>query len=158
VTSWRRRTPRSISTSSGGSIGGCRATPFHHGLTVENLASLAANYRRAGAERFLLAGVVESRETVADYAEALGVAEIFVCRLVINPDVGRQRLNDRMVFDPDGLAWHLNRHGELAGILERTALDDLVLDSSEASPLELAHAILQKVGWDAIEQPGSDPS
>ena len=132
--------------------------PFHHTLTVENLAALAANYRRAGAERFVLAGVVESRETVTEYAEALGVPEIFVCRLVVHPDVGRQRLRERMVFDPEGLAWHLTRHGELAGILERTALDDLVLDSSEASPLQLAHAILQHVGWDEIEQPGSGPS
>ena len=134
------------------------ADPFHHALTVENLAALATNYRRAGAERFVLAGVVESRETVAEYAEAIGVADIFVCRLVVHPDVGRKRLHDRMVFDPDGLAWHLNRHGELAGILERTALDDLVLDSTEASPLLLAQTLLRRVGWDAIDQPGSGPS
>lgn len=134
------------------------ADPFHHALTVENLAALAANYRRAGAERFVLGGVVEARETVAEYAEALGVADVFVCRLVVDPAVGRQRLQNRMAFDPDGLAWHLNRHGELAGILERAALDDLVLDSSVASPIELAHAILQQVGWDAIEQPRPGPS
>jgi len=44
---------------------------FNHELELENLRDLAANFRRAGARRLILAGVIEERVEIARYVDAL---------------------------------------------------------------------------------------
>jgi predicted kinase len=123
---------------------------FNHELELQNLRDLAANYRAAGARRFVLAGVIQVPAEVPRYVDALRSSGMFICRLVARPDVLQSRLRSRHAPDPDpeNLEWHLARAGELAGILERAALDDLVLDSSDASPAELAGTVWRAAGWE----------
>ena len=120
--------------------------PFKHELELENLAALAVNYRRAGAERFILAGVIEEAEEVERYVAALRSTGLFVCRLVARPEVLDARIRHRHADDPAGMAWHLERAGELAGILDAEALDDFVLDASDSSPADLAREI-RRAAW-----------
>jgi chloramphenicol 3-O-phosphotransferase len=120
---------------------------FNHELELQNLRCLAANYRQAGAERFILAGVIEERAEIARYIDALGTTGIFICRLVARPDVLSDRLERRHEDDPAGLIWHLGRVTELAQILDAAAFDDLVLDSSAAAPAELARTVRRAAGW-----------
>jgi adenylylsulfate kinase-like enzyme len=121
---------------------------FNHELELQNLQSVAANYRRAGARRFILAGVIEQAAEVPPYIDALASSGMFICRLVARPDVLESRLRQRHSGDPVGLQWHLARVGELAQILEDAALDDLVLDTSESSPTALADAVRRAAGWE----------
>jgi adenylylsulfate kinase-like enzyme len=121
---------------------------FNHELELENLRSIAQNYRRAGARRFILAGVLEQSSEVSRYVTAVGSTGMFACRLVASSDVLDTRLRHRHVGDEEGLAWHRSRVGELAQILELAAIDDLVLDSSHRSPTELAHIVRTAAGWD----------
>lgn len=120
---------------------------FNHELELENLRSIAVNYRRAGAERFILAGVIEDSAEVGRYVDALHSTGMLVCRLVARRDVVESRLRHRHRDDPDGLRWHLHRVGELADILDAAALDDLVLDSSDVAPAHLASTVRQAAGW-----------
>ncbi|TBN58337.1 hypothetical protein EYE40_13565 [Glaciihabitans arcticus] len=120
--------------------------PFRHELELENLAAIAVNYRRAGAERFIVAGVIEEADEVRRYVAALRSTGVFVCRLVARPDVLEARIRRRHADDPDGMTWHLTRAGELAKILEEEALDDLVLDASDASPVTLANDV-RRAAW-----------
>ena len=120
---------------------------FNHELELQNLRSLAANFRRAGAQRFILAGVIEERAEISRYIDALQSDGMFVCRLVATPSVLEARLAHRHEGDPEGLQWHLARVGELAKILEVVAMDDLILDSSETSMAELAHTVRRAAGW-----------
>ena len=120
---------------------------FNHELELQNLRSLAANVRRAGAQRFILAGVIEERAEIGRYIDALGSDGMFVCRLVATPGVLKARLAHRHEGDAEGLQWHLARVGELAKILEGAAMDDLVLDSSETSVAELARTVRRAAGW-----------
>ncbi|MCU1583065.1 MAG: hypothetical protein QOD27_1196 [Microbacteriaceae bacterium] len=120
---------------------------FNHELELQNLRSLAANFRRAGAQRFIVAGVIEERSEIRRYVDALGSTGMFVCRLVASPDVVADRLSRRHDGDPEGLEWHLARAGELTKILDGSALDDLVVDSSETSVVELARAVRRAAGW-----------
>jgi chloramphenicol 3-O-phosphotransferase len=122
--------------------------PFNHELELRNLRSVVANYRAAGAGRFVLAGVIEEPAEVDRYLDALGSTGMLLCRLVAPPEVLEARLRERHRDDPEGLAWHLARVGELAAVLDRFDRHDLVLESSAASPAELAATVREAAGWD----------
>ena len=47
--------------------------PFNSALATTNLSSLAANFVRAGIERLVLAGVIETESELAAYSSAVGM-------------------------------------------------------------------------------------
>ena len=120
---------------------------FNHELELENLRDLAANFRRAGARRLILAGVIEERAEIARYVDALDSTGFFICRLVASPNVLSGRLVRRHEGDPAGLGWHLARAPELTRILDAAAFDDLIVDSSATAPAELARIVRGAAGW-----------
>jgi len=124
-----------------------RSDPFNHELELRNLRGVAANYRDAGARRFVLAGVIEDPAEVERYLDALDSTAMLLCRLIAPPEVLDARLRQRHRDDPAGLAWHLARVGELGAILDRFDRHDLVLDTSRASPAEHAATIRAAAGW-----------
>ncbi|WP_248761624.1 AAA family ATPase [Pseudarthrobacter sp. SSS035] len=121
---------------------------FNHELELLNLQSLTDNYRAAGAKRFIIAGVIEIEAEVPRYVDALGSEGMFVCRLVARSDVLESRLRFRHRDDPEALLWHLDRVGKLTNVLEAADIDDVVLDSSDIPPFELAAAVRRAAGWD----------
>lgn len=121
--------------------------PFHAELELANLRSVASHYRAAGARHVILAGVIEHGDALPRYRDALAGAELTVCRLTVDAAVGRARLRTRHRNDPSGLAWHLDRASELAAILERAALDDFVVDTTDRSPAEVAAQVHRAAGW-----------
>lgn len=124
------------------------ADPFNHELELENLRALAGNFRRAGAEKFILAGVIEDRAEIARYLDALGSDGMLICRLVARAEVLSDRLSRRHATDPEALAWHRRRVGELTQILDAAAVDDLILDSSDTVAVELARSVRRAAAWD----------
>ena len=54
---------------------------FNEAAALENLAAVWANFHRAGAERLVVAGVVESEADVDGYRRAVPGARITLCRL-----------------------------------------------------------------------------
>jgi adenylylsulfate kinase len=120
--------------------------PFHGRLTMRNLRPVAANYLEAGAERLVLAGVIESRAERRAHEEALGVP-LTVCRLHVDLDEVQRRLKARHALDPDGLGWHLDRAGELTPILEAARVEDFVVDATEGTPEQVAARVID--GWRA---------
>ncbi|WP_309619606.1 AAA family ATPase [Salinibacterium sp.] len=132
---------------------------FNHELALANLRSVVVNYRRAGAVRFIVAGVIEKRAEVARYREALGVERMFICRLVASKEVVAERLVRRHRADSSGradlsgradasgLAWHLARADELGEILRINAVEHLLLDSTFMSPRDVAVTVRDAAGW-----------
>ncbi|HZX08344.1 AAA family ATPase [Kribbella sp.] len=122
--------------------------PFNLSVTLANLHAVAANYLAAKAEWLLVSGVVETRSDRERYRQALGVP-LQVCRLrASGPELSR-RLRARHTDEPDAMAWHLDRAGELDRILDTAAVDDFeVLSTGKkvrdiaAEALEAARAIL----------------
>ncbi|TDD47231.1 hypothetical protein E1286_18320 [Nonomuraea terrae] len=105
--------------------------PFHGALTLRNLRAVAVNFLAAGAERLVLAGVIESRDERLRHEEALAVP-LTVCRVrVALPEV-RRRLAARHADDPGGLDWHLARAGELSAILDVAQVADYTVDGTGA--------------------------
>ncbi|MDQ1579813.1 MAG: hypothetical protein QOD05_588, partial [Microbacteriaceae bacterium] len=121
---------------------------FAHEVELRNLRSIADNYREAGAERFILAGVLEHEADIGRYREALGSDGMFICRLTVAPDIVKKRLARRHERDQMGLIWHRDRAVELARILATNTFDDMVLDSSGVEPSRLASALRLAAGWD----------
>ena len=81
-----------------------------------NLRPVARNYVKAGAARLVIAGVVETRAARHSYQDALGVP-LLICRLRVAVPVVRGRLVRRHADDDVALCWHVDRAGELDGIL-----------------------------------------
>ena len=81
--------------------------PFHQDLELANLTAVASNFRRVGAERLILAGVIESETDRRRYDEALAVP-LTVCRLVVPLPRLRSRIIARHSPGPER-DWHLAR-------------------------------------------------
>ncbi|MGH2534339.1 MAG: hypothetical protein ACRDJW_18875 [Thermomicrobiales bacterium] len=117
---------------------------FHVRLGLTNLAAVWANCLATGARCLVLADVVESPE-LSGYRAAIPGAEIVVVRLVADARTTAHRLHNRE--SGSGLGWHLARAVELAELMERNEVGDLVVDAGTSAPLELAKDILARVGW-----------
>lgn len=120
--------------------------PFHSELALANLRAVARAYREAGAERLVLAGVCETRRDRESYAAAVGLP-LRVCRLRGTPDVVAGRLRARHVDDAEGLAWHLNRRGELDAVFDGAAVADVEVVVDGLEPSAVAAQVLAALDW-----------
>ncbi|HEU5007639.1 MAG TPA: hypothetical protein VFT67_11730 [Jatrophihabitantaceae bacterium] len=121
------------------------ADRFNLAIELRNLASLAANYRDAGAQRLVLAGVIERRSDLAEYERACGGA-VVVVRLLGAASTIEQRLSMRHMHSPEELAWHLARRAELDSILDAAQVSDADIVIAERTPT-VATEVLQLAGW-----------
>ena len=119
--------------------------PFQLAVTLRNLRAVAGTFREAGAERLVLAGVVESPAERDEHEAALGVP-LTVCRLRADPPTVRERLVRRHQHDAGGRDWHLARAGELDAVLDRAGVEDCAVDAS-GTPDVVAAAVLAAVAW-----------
>src|SRR6185295_7813614 len=60
---------------------------FNELAVLENIESIWANVRAAGAERLVIAGVVERREDLDGYQSVVPGAQIIVCQLIAGEQV-----------------------------------------------------------------------
>ncbi|MDP9380008.1 MAG: AAA family ATPase [Chloroflexota bacterium] len=119
---------------------------FRIGLAMKNLAAVWGNFREYGAERLVLADVVESREELQRYREAIPGAEILVVRLRASPETLAARLRVREL----GMALdrHLRRASELADLMECNRVEDILVDTDGKGAPECARVILSFSEWE----------
>ncbi|WP_406285307.1 AAA family ATPase [Streptomyces sp. NBC_00209] len=119
---------------------------FNFAVLLRNVRSVAGNYVDAGATRLVLAGVIEQRTERERLAEAVGV-ELTACRLRADLTALHRRLAQRHQGEPEALRWHLDRTTELDGILDRAALDDFTIDTTDTPASDVALSVLKAAGW-----------
>ena len=120
--------------------------PFNMELELTNLASVAKNYRAAGAMRVVVSGAVESRAAARKYESAMAMP-MKLCRLKTDLERVRARLTERHVPGPDR-DWHLRRSGELDLILDAGLDGDCVLvDPGLDAPTQVARRVMRAIGW-----------
>ena len=123
-----------------------RREPHGEGLAFANLAAVWPNYAAAGAERLMVARVVEERAELERYRAAVPGAEIVVCRLTAPVWLMHERLRVRepgMFLDAA-----LARAAELDGILARAGVEDFVVDNGPGRLVgDVAREALGLVGW-----------
>ncbi|WP_317231227.1 class I SAM-dependent methyltransferase [Clavibacter sp. MX14-G9D] len=112
------------------------------------IAAVWAAYRSVGPRQLVLSGVIASASDAARYARAVGMP-IRSVRLVAAPRTLEARLRRR--YDPDraeDLAWHRERHAELADRQARADLDEAVIDADDSTSAEVARRVLRHFGLD----------
>ena len=115
-------------------------------LMLKNLVAVWPVYAAAGAERLLVALVVEHRSALLQYREAVPGAEPVVCRLTASTETMIERLRRREpgMFQTKAIV----RSGELADILECTQAEDFTVDNGGGRPItEVAREVLSRAGW-----------
>lgn len=109
-----------------------------------NVTALAASYRAAKAEYFVLAGVVESATEIGALKRAIRATNLAVCRLTAPLSVIEARLRCRNTGER--LKWHLDRAAVLDRQLAEDGLDDFVIDA-QAAPESVARDVGLALGW-----------
>lgn len=119
---------------------------FNVAMALQNLRSVARNYREAGAVRIVLAGVIETRVERDRHQDALGVP-LAMCRLFVDLPLVRARLARRHEGEGAVLQWHLARSGELDAILEAAAIEDFTVNATDLSISSTAETVLSIASW-----------
>ncbi len=118
---------------------------FRVQLAMKNLAAVWANFQEAGAACLVLADVLESRDDLAHYRAAVPGAVITVVRLRASTSALAERLDRREVGS--ALEWHTRRAAELADLMERSRVEDVLLDTENRSVNAIAHEMLLRTNW-----------
>ena len=117
---------------------------FNEATALRNLALVWTTYREQGIDRLIVAGVLETREDVRRYEDALG-EPIMICRLAAPLPARQAWLRAR---DEGGsLDWHLARTVELEAIVEAAALEDFVVHNDGRTRRDVALDMLRTAGW-----------
>ncbi|UYY83586.1 AAA family ATPase (plasmid) [Arthrobacter sp. YA7-1] len=124
-----------------------REDPFNNELELRNLRAVASNYREAGVQRLILAGVIEHPADVERYRAALDGGTLTVIRLKPSLSAVHERLTKRDKADATDLSWYLRRGPELNQILEDADFDEYVVPIADEPPSEVAVAVRVLLGW-----------
>lgn len=118
---------------------------FNEDMANLNLAAVWENFHANGAERLIVAGVLESKGDVNAVRRAVPGAAIIVCRLRASRAVRDTRLRAR----EHGVSrdWHLARSAELETILDGAAVDDFLIENDDRSPDAVALEVLARARW-----------
>lgn len=118
---------------------------FSTKLAMKNLAAIWVNFQECGATSLIIADVIETRSGLDRYRAAIPGADILVVRLTASLNTLHKRLEHRELGV--GLAWHLQRAPELAVIMERNHIEDLLVSTDGKTVTEIAREILQQTRW-----------
>lgn len=118
---------------------------FSTGLAMKNLAAIWVNFQDYGATSLIVADVIETRFGLDRYRAAIPGADILVVRLTASLSTLHERVKQRELGA--GLAWHLQRAPELAAIMERNHVEDLLVSTDGKTVTEIAREILQQTRW-----------
>jgi adenylylsulfate kinase len=116
-----------------------------HRFSLDAVSMLYGAHRERGIERIVLARVLMSRDSLAEYAEALDGADIFVARLTAPLPVIEQRLQAREVTG--WLDWHVDRAAELDAHWRKSPVEDVLIETHGRSVREIALEALVAAGW-----------
>jgi hypothetical protein len=119
--------------------------PWNERLIHRNLACMWANFQRAGADRLLLARVLEARSLLRYVVQAVPGAEITVVRLGAPLAVLQARIRSREATgDP---SWFLGAAAHTAQVLEGAGVEDHLVNNQDRAVWEVAEEVLRLVGW-----------
>lgn len=111
-------------------------------MGFKNLGSVWKNYQQSGVDRLIVPSVMESRSELDSYREAIPGADILVVRLRVKLTTIHERLKSRETGK--SLDWHLNRAMELTAQLEKTQIEDIVIDTDDKSMTLVAQEVMSK--------------
>lgn len=118
--------------------------PFRIELAMKNLAAVWRNFQAVGAERLVLADVLETRNHLDYYRKAVPGAEILIVRLHATLSTLAEHVKQREIGS--ALTRHLQRAAELTAIMERNQVEDVLIDIEGKTVATIAQEILAHSG------------
>ena len=119
--------------------------PFHMRLGAANLAAIWVNASAGGAERLVVASVVETAEHLSMIVAAVSDATPIVVRLRAPLETELNRIRQRE--QGSALEWHLQRASDLWPLLENSGVDDAIVDTVDKEPRYIADEVLRLAAW-----------
>lgn len=119
--------------------------PYREELMFRNLSAIWSNYRAGGVDYLVLARVIEDREQLRRYAEAIPEADIKVVRVVAPPHLVQERLRRREIGSFYDHLWQ--RSQELSEIFERTQVEDFTVTNDERPVRDVTKEAMALLGW-----------
>lgn len=119
--------------------------PNEEELMLKNLAAVWPNYRALGIDYLVLARVIEDRNHLTRYTDAIPEADIKVVRLTAPPELVQQRLQKREIGSFYDHLWR--RSQELAPILEAAGVEDFVVVNNGRPVRDVAVEVLSQLNW-----------
>lgn len=116
--------------------------PFHTRLRLKNLAAIWPNYYEAGVKALIIPYVIESRNSLERFREAIPSADIFVVRLDAPLPVLEDRIRNRPMGGDE--EWHIKRAAELAATIEKVGVENMAIDTEHKSIAEVAQEVIAK--------------
>lgn len=119
--------------------------PYRDELMLKNLAAIWPNYRDDGVQYLVLARVIEHRDHLLRYKEAIPEANIQVVRVTAPPELVEERLKKREIGSFYDHLWR--RSQELAPILEAAGVEDFVVVNDGRPVRRVAEKTMNTLGW-----------
>jgi len=119
--------------------------PFRVELAMQNLATIWPNFLAAGAERLLLADVIESRAELSRIETAVPGADVCVVRLRATLETLESRVQQRE--QGFGRERHLRRAAELTVRMDGDGVEDILVDTDRRTIPAIAHEIAKRSDW-----------
>ncbi|MFI8775818.1 hypothetical protein ACIGH6_01865 [Brachybacterium paraconglomeratum] len=111
---------------------------------AENIRAVWDNYRSVGPRTPLFAGVITDAVDRARYEECVGLP-LRIVHLTASPEIAEQRLRGRYsAVQQRALDWHLADHRRLARDLDAALDYDLVVDTDDLDPSEVAAIVFDR--------------
>ena len=141
-------------------LGFCSPTPYDDPspLVAANLAAMWPNFKAAGAECLIVAGIVVTAEQRQRFEETIPEAELTLCLLRARAETLGERIMRRGRVEgaeSDGAATGLTSKGlreygasaaKFAALLDSQGIEDFAVDTDGVPVPEVARAVLAKVG------------
>ena len=118
--------------------------PWNERLVHANLAAVWQNFRAAGAQRLIVARVLENRTLRNQLEEAVPGAAVTTVRLSARIEVLEERILARYPFNP---GWYLAAARNLVTSMAKSRAEDHVVAGDAGTPVEIAVAVLRAAGW-----------
>lgn len=129
--------------------------PYNNRLIALNLHTTWRNFHDNGARCLIAAGVVETREMLALYSNAIPSARTTLCRLQAGNAELAARIAGRGRERGSGIVRIADRAYELSEQLAASNIDDVVVDTNSRTIIEVAREIRAAAGnWPAISDDG----
>jgi hypothetical protein len=119
--------------------------PFNQRMALKNLAAVWKNFSAAGASRLVIPQVIESRDELADYCQAVPGAAIQVCLLVASKDTLRRRVASREAGS--SLEALVRRAHDLADSMPGSDVADFVVETEGRRLPDIALEVLRCAHW-----------
>lgn len=119
--------------------------PYREELMLRNLGAVWPNYRTEGVDYLVLARVIEQRDHLSRYKEAIPEADISVVRVLAPAELVQKRLRHREVGSFFEHLWR--RSQELTAVLDAAQVEDFSVSNDERPVREVATEVLNLLGW-----------